>query len=269
MDSIKISSSSTKIVPDILKVLGKEKEENVNYSTKTNIRIKTHFDIEVPKLTDDLRYNIDYARNQLFKNQFRLPMKALFAEPGNSYICQKAPLYDKSNNIKNAARIIEPLNIGFDEYIRYIPINQNLEEDTTFIINVSVPYDSNNRYRFKSNQLVAQNLKEVPFDQNIDIGVLDIGSQYTGKFKVKWVNLDVYDSYTLFRFDVSDSEENGKLKLGFNLYTYEFMNVDLKTMFENVIKIIETSKEFYKPEFMKRKNNCITFWKKCIESLKK
>lgn len=266
MDSIKVSSSSTKIVPDILKILGKEKVENVDYSTKTNTRIKTHFDISLPKQTEDLKYLVNYARNQIFKNQYRIPMKALFAEPGNNYICQKAPLFDKSNNIRNAAKIIEPLNIGFDEYIRCIPINQKLEEDTTFIINVSVPYDSDHRYRFKSNQLVCEGLKEVPFDQNIDIGVLDIGSQYTGKFKVKWVNLDIYDSYTLFRFDIEDSEEKGKI--GFNIYTYEYMNVDLKYVFNEIIKIIQDSQEVYKPEFIKYKDDCIKFLKKCIESLK-
>ena len=266
MDSIRISSSSSKIVPDILKVLGKEKDENVNYSTKTNTRIKTHFDISIPKPTDDLKYLVNYARNQIFKNQYRIPMKALFAEPGNSYICQKAPLFDKSNNIRNAAKIIEPLNIGFDEYIRCIPINQKLEEDTTFIINVSVPYDSEHRYRFKSNQLICEGLKEVPFDQNIDIGVLDIGSQYTGKFKVKWVNLDIYDSYTLFKFDIEDSEKDGKI--GFNIYTYEYMNVDLKYVFNEIIKIIQNSQETYKMEFMKYKDDCIVFLKKCIESLK-
>jgi len=264
MDSIKITSSKTKIIPDILKILHKESEENINYSTKTNTRIKTHFNISIPKSNEEFKYVVNYARNQLFKNQYRIPMKALFAEPGNTYICQKAPLYDKSNNIKNAAKVIEPLSIGFDEYIRSIPINQNLDIDTTFTINVSVPYDSEHRYRFKSNQLVCQDLKEVPFDQNIDIGVLDIGSQYTGKFKVKWVNLDIYDSYTLFKFDIDDSDG----EIGFNIYTYEFMNIDLKSIFENVIKIIESSNEYYKPEFMKYKNDCIIFWKKCIDSLK-
>ena len=267
MNTVNITSSTTKIIPDILKVLGKEKDENIIYSTKTNTRIKTHFDISIPKATDDLKYLIGYARNQIFKNQYRIPMKALFAEPGNTYICQKAPLCDKSNNIKNAAKIIEPLNIGFDEYIRCIPINQNLKEDTTFIINVSVPYDSEHRYRFKSNQIICQDLKEIPFDQNIDIGVLDIGSQYTGKFKVKYVNLDIYDSYTLFRFDIDDSHEKDG-KFGFNIYTYEFMNVDLKYIFEEIIKIIQNSKETYKTEFMKYKDDCILFLKKCIESLK-
>jgi len=265
MDSITISSSSSKIVPDILKVLGKP--DNVEYSTFTNTRIKTHFEINIPKPSDALVYAVNYARNQIFKNQYKIPMKALFAEPGNSYICQKTPLCDKSNDIKNAAKIIEPLSIGFDEYIRCIPINQHLEEDTTFIINASVPYSAEHRYRFKSNQLVCPNLKEIPFDQNIDIGSLDIGSQYTGKFKVKWVNLDIYDSYTLFKFDIADSDDKSQ-KLAFNIYTYEFMNVDLHYVFNEIIKIIQNSQEYYKPEFMKYKDDCVLFLKKCIASLK-
>ena len=46
------------------------------------------------------------------------------------------------------------------------------------------------------------------------------------------------------------------------------MNVDLKYIFEEIIKIIQNSKETYKTEFMKYKDDCILFLKKCIESLK-
>jgi hypothetical protein len=234
------------------------------YSTKTNTRIKTHFEIKVPnKLTDDLKYIICYARNQIFKHQYRIPMKALFAESGNLYICQKAPLVDKSDNIKNAAKTIEPLNIGFDEYIRCIPINQHLKVGTMFMINVSVPYSSDKRYRFMSNQIKpVEKLDEVPFDQFIDIGELDIGSKYTGKFKVDNVNLDIYDSYTLFTFKIDENN------LDFDIFTYEFMNVDLKYIFQEIIKIIQNNDESYKVEFNKYSSECVEFLNKCIESLK-
>ena len=265
MKSVKITSSQTKIVPQILKKLGLEKEENKLYSTKTNIRIKTHFDIKYDVKNTDLKYVIMFARNQIFRHQYKIPMKTLMPEPGNTYICQKAPFSDKSNDIKNAAKIIEPLNIGFDEYIRYIPINQNLDIDTTFVINVSVPYNSKTRFRFKSNQLVCKDLKEVPFDQNIDIGTLDIGSQYTGKFKVKDVNLNIYDSYTLFSFDITDDDKDN---LGFDILTYEFMNVDVKYIFKEIIKIVENKNEEYDDEFNKYKKDCVEFLNKCLESLK-
>ena len=281
MDSVKINSTISKIVPDILKVLGEEKLEGIEYTTKTNTRIKTHFDISFDLSNNDLLNTVFYARNQIFKNQYKLPMKALFAEPGNTYICQKAPFSGKSNNIRNAAKIIEPLNIGFDEYIRCIPINQNLEEDILFIINVSVPYESNVRFRFKSNQLVCQKeLKEIPFDQNIDIGALDIGSEYTGKFKVKPVDLNIYGSYTLFTFNITDeiienknevdSSKVGTLKnVGFDIYTYEFMNVDVKYILKEVIKIVEnTTENITNHEFMKHKNDIIKFLNKCLNSLK-
>ena len=261
MKDIKITSKQEKIVPDILKVLNIP--EDKYYSTKTNIRIKTHFTITSSKMDEDLKYLICYARNQIFKNQYRIPMKALFAEPGNLYICQKAPLMDKSNNIKNAAKVIEPLNIGFDEYIRCIPINQNLKVGTMFTIDVSVPYSSDKRYRFKSNQIVpVTEINMIPFDQHIDIGELDIGSRYTGKFKVDNVNLDIYDSYTMFTFDICENN------IDFDIYTYEFMNVDLKYVFREIIKIIQNSDETYKPEFTKYSPDCIEFLNKCIDSLK-
>lgn len=260
MNTVKITSKQEKIIPDILKILNIP--EDKFYSTKTNTRIKTHFTITAPKLTNELKYLICYARNQIFKNQYRIPMKALFAEPGNLYICQKAPLADKSNNIKNAAKTIEPLNIGFDEYIRCIPINQNLKLDTMFTIDVSVPYSSDKRYRFKSDQIIPVNeLNEIPFDQHIDIGELDIGSRYTGKFKVNEVNLDIYDSYTMFTFDICENN------LDFDIYTYEFMNVDLKYIFNEIIKIIKNSDEKYKPEFTKYSADCAEFLNKCINAL--
>ena len=282
MDSIKITTSQSKIVPDILKVLKMEKEEDILYSTKTNTRTRTHFEIKADLSDEELIYKLFYARNQIFQNQYRLPMKALFAEPGNLYIAQKAPFFDKSNNIKNAAKVIEPLNIGFDEYIRCIPINQKLEEDTLFMIDVSVPYDSDVRYRFKSNQIVCQKeLKEIPFDQNIDIGELDIGSQYTGKFKVKQVDLNIYDSYTLFSFNITDEIEEPKNELdaskigilksiGFDILTYDFMNVKVEDIIKEVIKNVENveNTDGTKTEFMKLKEDIKKFLNMCLKALK-
>ena len=67
---------------------------------------------------------------------------------------------------------------------------------------------------------------------------------------------------------VSLAKDSDDGKIGFNIYTYEYMNVDLKYVFNEIIKLIQNSQEVYKPEFMKYKDDCVVFLKKCIESLK-
>ena len=111
MDKIKIQTKINKIVPDILKYIDKSKHKY--YSVETNIRTVTEFRYELPK--DDFEiYKINYARNQIFKNQTKIPVKVLMPDKNNRYVCQKSPLNDKSTNINSASKVIEPLNIGFD-----------------------------------------------------------------------------------------------------------------------------------------------------------
>ncbi len=261
MDKIKIQTKINKIVPDILNYIDKSKHKY--YSVETNIRTVTEFRYELPK--DDFEvYKINYARNQIFKNQTKIPVKVLMPDKNNRYVCQKSPLNDKSTNINSASKVIEPLNIGFDEYIKYIPINQDIPEGTVFIIDVKVPYDAKTRYRFKSDQLFTLANVKTPFDKNIDIGELDIGSEYTGKFIVNYADLNVYDSYSLFTFRVYPN--------GFDLITYEFMNVSPKYIIENVIKNIEKNSKIqnkYDQEFYDFKDDIIKFLKRLIESLPK
>ena len=105
---------------------------------------------------------------------------------------------------------------------------------------------------------------KTPFDKNIDIGELDIGSEYTGKFIVNYADLNVYDSYSLFTFRVYPN--------GFDLITYEFMNVSPKYIIENVIKNIEKNSKIqnkYDQEFYEFKDDIIKFLNKLIESLPK
>lgn len=251
---MKITTSTEKIVPDILKLIPKEYHKF--YTPETNIRTITHFKYTKPEPNTEKEYEIDYAKNRIFKNQYKLPMKMLVPDITNKYVCQKSPLSDKSDDIESASKVIEPLNIGFDEYIRCMFIDQDLEVGTTFIVDVGVPYESNQRYRFKSDQLIPDvKLKNIPFDPNIDIGELDIGSRYTGRFKVDYVNLNIYDSYTLFTFRTQRD--------GFDIITYDFMHVTPKYILTEVLKIVKNGSDTDK-----YKKSSIEFLTNCIEACK-
>lgn len=212
-------------------------EELKYFCIDTNIRTVTTFKYNKPKEDSEEEYIINFARNQIFQKQYKIPMKYLRPEEG-TYISQKAPLMDKTLNMKNASRLIEPLNIGFNEYIKYIPINQNIPTGTVFTINCKVPFDSKTRYFFMSNQLkteedLSKHLKnsKYPFDPCIHIGTLDIGSEYNAKFIVDDVNLNLYDSFTLFTFNLEDDS--------FSIITYDFMDISVKYILEEVLKICD------------------------------
>lgn len=254
---IQVKCTKSHIVPDILKYI-KTKGCDKYYSVETNKRTVTHFKYQLPN-DDYVRYIVNYARNQIFKNQFHIPIKVLVPASTNTYVCQKSLLTSTSNDINSASKVIEPLSIGFDDYIKYIPINQNLKVGTVFTIDVKVPYESNHRYRFKSDQLVSDSVTEIPFDQNIDIGELDIGSRYCGKFTVEYTDLNIYGSYTMFTFNITPD--------GFDILTYDFMNVDVKFILEEVIKIINNTDYSYQQQFSKVKDYCIQFLNNCIEAL--
>lgn len=210
------------------------KEELKYFCPETNVRTVTTFSYKTPKEGSKDEYDINYARNQIFKYQYKIPMKYLQPDKG-TYLSQKSPLMDKSSNIRNAARIIEPINIGFNEYIKYIPINQNIPIGTTFIINCKVPFESNTRYFFMSEHLkcvedisalIGKN--KYPFDPKIHIGALDIGSEYNARFIVSDVNLNLYDSFSLFNFSFEDDS--------FSLITYDFMEITPKYILTEVLK---------------------------------
>lgn len=230
---MKISITKEQIIPDILKYI--KPEYHKFYNTETNKRTIYHV-----KINGVDSNTVAFARNLIFKHQYRLPCKALIAG-NNHYIAQKSLLSDKSSDISTASKIIEPLNIGFDEYIRLIPINQKLPVGTIFTINVHVPYESMERKAFMSNKIKPiEPLKETPFDPCIHIGVLDIGSEYVGKFTVDYVDQSIYDSYTLFTFAVNDDDKGNAI--GFDIITYDFMHVSLKWIIEECLKLIQTEK---------------------------
>lgn len=245
--SYKIKSSITKLEP----IKSMFKKDDL-FCFDTNVRTVTTFTYPKPKQGTKEEYEINYARNQIFKYQYKLPMKYLMPEEG-IYLSQKTPLMDKSMDIRNASRIIEPINIGFNEYIKYIPINQNIPNGTTYTIQCRVPYNSQTRYFFMSNQLkCTEDISKIigknkyDFDPYIHIGTLDIGSEYTARFTVSDVNLNLYDSFTMFTFTVDDDK--------FSIITYDFMEVDAKKILQEVLKKCDDKS---KP-----------FIKECIDSLK-
>lgn len=238
--SISVSTRQIKPIIDMF-----TKEELKYFCPETNIRTVTTFKYKQPKENSKEEYDINFARNQIFKFQYKVPMKYLQPETG-TYLSQKSPLMDKSLNIRSAARIIEPINIGFNEYIKYIPINQKLPIGTTYTIECKVPFESNTRYFFMSEHLqcvedVTKLLgkNKYDFDPHIHIGALDIGSEYKARFVVSDVNLNLYDSFSLFNFEFTDDS--------FSLITYDFMEVTPKYILSEILKKCdERAKPFIK-----------------------
>lgn len=186
-----INYSLSEIVPneefvkkliDSTKVKSNKEYDFENYM-KTSKR--TVFTITINETSDEDQLMQFYqARNIFMKYQYKFPMKYLQASPNNQYVSQKTILSEYSQNIESAAKQIEPFNIGFDHYIQLIPINQDLEIGTTFTIEIHNPYESNERKFFRSKSLKTIDSELIPFNHNIHIGTIDIGSKYTGKFVV-------------------------------------------------------------------------------------
>lgn len=173
-----INYSLSEIVPNeefIKKLVSDEDFENYMKTSK-----RTVFTVTINEPDNDFYQ----ARNVFMKYQYKFPMKYLQASPNNQYVSQKTILSEYSQNIESAAKQIEPFNIGFDQYIQLIPINQDLEIGTTFTIEIHNPYESNERKFFRSKSLKTIDSELIPFNHNIHIGTIDIGSKYTGKFVV-------------------------------------------------------------------------------------
>ena len=60
------------------------KEALKYYCPETNIRIMTTFEYKKPVEGSKEEYEINYARNQILKNQFRIPMKYLEPDSNNT-----------------------------------------------------------------------------------------------------------------------------------------------------------------------------------------
>ena len=186
-----INYSLSEIVPneEFVKKLvnGTKVKSNKEYDFENYMKTskRTVFTITINESSsEDKLMNFYQARNIFMKYQYKFPMKYLQASPNNQYVSQKTILSEYSQNIESAAKQIEPFNIGFDHYIQLIPINQDLEIGTTFTIEIHNPYESNERKFFRSKSLKTIDSELIPFNHNIHIGTIDIGSKYTGKFVV-------------------------------------------------------------------------------------
>ena len=158
------------------------------------------------------------ARNTLFQKQYKLPMKYLCPKDKNKYVCQKSPTIADKNNIESAFVVIEPLNIGFDAYIKYIPINQSIPLGTIFRIDVGIPYEALKRKFIRSKSLKTSYKHpegHLLMDPNIHIGSIDIGSRYTGTFEVTEVPINNTDSFHKFSFECEPDH--------FSVIVYDFI----------------------------------------------
>ena len=210
------------------------------YTPETNIRTITTF--KHKKFENDVeteeKYIINKTKAQIIRNQYHLPMKYLKPFENNIYICQKSQLYGKSQNIKDADVTIEPLNIGFDKYISYIPIDQTLPEGTIFKCYVKNDYSSKTRKFFDSSALLENveiDREHLPFDPNLHIGCLDIGSEYNARFIVDNIDQTLFDSYAKFGFRTTEDS--------ISILTYDFMNVKVKDILLEVKEIVSKQEE--------------------------
>ncbi len=194
---------------------------------------------KTPKSGTLEEYALNYIRNQIVRYRCRIPVKCLVPDKEyNNYACQKSPLNDIHTEVTEAAKVIEPLNIGFDDVIRTILIDQNLQVGSIFEIDVSVPYDSLTRMYFRSKSIkpVGKSVKSsIPFDPNIHIGTIDIGGRYRGKFTVQYVDMNLFDSYQLYQFNII----NTPTEQGIEIKTYDFSNVDAKYIIEACMKLAD------------------------------
>ena len=242
-NNINIKVETSKLEPNLKEIEKLNKDYKKYFTPEAHIRTVTKFIFNVDNkgMNDKTNENketlkdflINKTKAQIIRNQYHLPMKYLKPFENNIYICQKSVLYGKSQNIKDADITIEPLNIGFDKYISYIPINQELPEGTIFKCYVKNDYSSNTRKFFDSSALLngKDDFKDIPFDKNIHIGCLDIGSEYNARFVVDNVDQSLFDSYCKFGFRVSDNS--------ISIITYDFMKVKVKDILREVKEIVE------------------------------
>lgn len=231
---------------EFIEKLLKNKDEVDNYlktSERTVFTVKLNKSDE--KTDESTKYDFYTARNVFFKYQHKFPVKYLQASPNNRYVCQKSMLSEYSTNIESASKQIEPFNIGFDHYIQLIPINQDLKEGTTFVIELQNPYESSETdscrnidrkfFRSKSLKTYDENNKYC-FNHNIHIGTLDIGSKYTGKFTVTNSNNTLFSTpINKFNFKCDDNS--------FSLIWYDYI-FNFKEPIEVFKQLLEESRTF-------------------------
>lgn len=192
-----------------------------------------------PKQGSLEEYSLNMMRTQIVRNRCRLPMKYLAPDKTyNNYACQKAPLNDIHTDVTQAPKVIEPLNIGFDDVIRTILIDQDIPIGSMFEINVRVPYESMTRMHFRSKSIKPigkSTTSKMPFDPNLYIGTIDIGGCYRGKFTVQHVDMSLFDSYQMYQFEIIDNDQ----EQGIIIKTYDFTHVTAKKVIDEIIKLAD------------------------------
>lgn len=252
MDSIGITWSERKLAP----ILDRFTPAELKYfDVDANIRTVTTFEFDALESKNPALYvRLRKCMAAILKMQTKLPMVALQPDIADcKYVSQKTPTSGADVDVEKASIVIEPINPGFFEFIKYIPINQKIPLETIYVIDLSVPFTANRRYAFKSNcikplidvaEAIKSSMKSTPtaiqtkdMNKHIHIGVLDIGSHLVGKFVVRNVDLSIYDSYSLFRAAIRQNS--------IVFWVYDHINVDMKELLEmisNNVQCLQDSK---------------------------
>ena len=236
-ESISVDITTSQLQPDIDFITrhGKLSQSMLDNYIKTNTR--TVLRIKCKDVDKELDSFLK-LRTALFKYQYKLPMKYLKPDAENRYIAQKSMLIEDSNRIESAYKQIEPFNIGFDNYIQLIPINQDLELGTVYVVDVNNDYNELTRKFFRSASIkTSANIKNMnvkyDFCKNIHIGTLDIGSNYRGKFVVT-MKPEYSDCLCKYNFKIINDNE-------FELIYYDFIFnfADTKVVLQQLVKETE------------------------------
>lgn len=220
-------------------------------------------DITIDKYDDDT-YK---ALRDIINNQYKLPMKYIdcvfyrYAAYKRNNIIKNEDEKGNTNNNKDVL-IIEPLNNNYEEYIRYIPINQSLPLDTNIVIDIDTSKYEPNYYYFTSNTMKTDdNIEDIikkerpdsitlkPWLDHAHIGSLDIDSKLTFKGRVRMVNQDIFNSFCLFNFRRDDEKHY------FTIYTFDCFNITPKDILELMLKqnVTDQCKAFCKAVLSKLK----------------
>ena len=204
----------------------------------------------------------------IVSHQYKLPCKYLQpVRESCSYISQKAQMSGTDKDIKNASVVIEPLNADYVNMIQYTPINQSLPLNTTVTLEVSVPFNRENKTidgntisieptrkfiwssnlrtdRDIENKIKSVNSKSIrtkPWMECVHYGSVDIGSEIKYKFNVAEVNTKIVKSFSLFGFRRSDEKKE------FVIYVFKCFNllpIDILKMIAALDDIKDSTKEF-------------------------
>jgi hypothetical protein len=103
--SISVSTRQIKPIIDMF-----TKEELKYFCPETNIRTVTTFKYKQPKENSKEEYDINFARNQIFKFQYKVPMKYLQPETEYFSLKQDSTIVNKPHTFINFFQNKNPSN---------------------------------------------------------------------------------------------------------------------------------------------------------------